>query len=206
MEKTQQDTAAWKQENEGALVEILKTLRELKSDNIKLQQRLSRIETVLEHAGQEAKTPEISPTGEANYETFDKFITAQIQSGLDEESREHADPVLSDADTNWNYFIAQKGGFDEVLYMTVQDFLNVDRKRDASQLLAFLLQKRNKEVEESFQHLKTEYENLEGHQLQKHFTELWDLHHSLLKKKIIRTWKEEIFLEAFDQFLKWLQQ
>ncbi|GAK50244.1 hypothetical protein U14_01471 [Candidatus Moduliflexus flocculans] len=206
MEKTQQDTAAWKQENDGILVEILKTLRELKSDNIKLQQRLSRIETTLENVVQEGKTPENAPPGEANYDTFDKFITAQIQNGLDQESRGNVDPAPSDADTNWNYFIAQKGGFDEVLYMTVQDFLNVDRKRDASQLLALLLQKRNKEVEESFQHLKTEYENLEGHQLQKHFTELWDLHHSLLKKKIIRTWKEEIFLEAFDQFLKWLQQ
>lgn len=206
MEKIQQDTAAWRQENEGTLVEILKTLRELKSDNIKLQQRLSRIETTLENVAQEEKTPENLPTGEANYDTFDKFITAQIQNSLEQEAREDAGPVSPDAETNWNYFIAQKGGFDEVLYMTVQDFLNVDRKRDASQLLALLPQKRNKEVEESFQHLKTEYENLEGHQLQKHFTELWDLHHSLLKKKIIRTWKEEIFLEAFDQFLKWLQQ
>lgn len=202
MEKTQQE-AAWTQENEGTLVEILKTLRELKGDNIKLQQRLSRMEATLEHANQETKTSGVSLEGEANYETFDKFITAQIQEGLD---RDPAEPLPSDADTNWDYFIAQKGGFDEVLYMTVQDFFNVERKRDAARLLGFLLQKRNKEVDESFQHLKTEYENLEGHQLQKHFTELWDLHHSLLKKKIIRTWKEEIFLEAFDQFLKWLQQ
>ncbi len=206
MEKTQQDTATWKQENEGALVEILKTLRELKSDNIKLQQRFSRMEATLERAGQEPKFSGISPAGEANYDTFDKFITEQIQGGLDREPQDNTDHVAPDAETNWNYFIAQKGGFDEALYMTVQDFLNVDRKRDAAQLLSFLLQKRNKEVDESFQHLKTEYENLEGHQLQKHFTELWDLHHSLLKKKIIRTWKEEIFLEAFDQFLKWLQQ
>jgi len=87
--------------------------------------------------------------------------------------------------------------------MTMQDFLKLGE--NANDFLIFLRGKRDEEVKESLRHLQTEYENLGGHQLQQHFTELWELHHSLLKKKVIRTWKEEVFLEAFDAFLIGLQ-
>lgn len=204
MEKSAEHIAILGKNDDTALVEILKALRELKADNLKVQQRLAKIETTIDRVAQDRSA--VPPqSGGNNYDAIDKYITEQIQSGLEHESREDGE-ADDESDPNWNYFIAQKGGFDEILYMTVQDFLNLDRKKDTAQLLKFLLQKRNDEVKESFEHLRTEYDNLEGHQLQKHFTELWELHHNLLKKKIIRTWKEEIFLEAFDEFLTYLQQ
>ena len=204
MEKSAEQIAILSKNDDAALVEILKALRELKAENLKVQQRLAKIETTIDRVAQDRSVVP-PPSGGNTYDVMDKYITEQIQSGLEHESREEG-AEDDESDPNWNYFIAQKGGFDEILYMTVQDFLNLDRKKDTAQLLKFLLQKRNDEVKESFEHLRTEYDNLEGHQLQKHFTELWELHHNLLKKKIIRTWKEEIFLEAFDEFLTYLQQ
>lgn len=204
MEKSAEQIAILSKNDDAALVEILKALRELKAENLKVQQRLAKIEATIDRLAQDRSVVP-PPSGGNTYDAIDKYITEQIQSGLEHESREDG-AADDESDPNWNYFIAQKGGFDEILYMTVQDFLNLDRKKDTAQLLKFLLQKRNDEVKESFEHLRTEYDNLEGHQLQKHFTELWELHHNLLKKKIIRTWKEEIFLEAFDEFLTYLQQ
>ncbi len=194
------------QNDTHVLTELLHEIRDLRSDSTKLQRRLLRIESTLDSVSQDVKQLGLLPSAETNYDSIDKFITEQIQGGLTQEEGEEPEHEEEAAEeTNWNYFVARRGGFDEVLYMTVQDFLDIEKK-DPAQLLVFLLQKRDDEVEESLLHLKTEYGNLEGNQLQNHFTELWELHHNLLKKKIIRTWKEEIFLEAFDKFLQWIQR
>ena len=189
-----------------SLAELLREMRELRDDNAKLQERLTRIESRITKLPEQLKNSSASPASEAHYETIDQFITDQIQQNLDKEADEEEleDPPDEEVEVNWEYFVAQKGGFDEVLYMTVQDFLGL-REKEPDRLVKFLLEKRDQEVEGSFQHLRTEYENLEGNQLQDHFTKLWELHHNLLKKKIIRSWKEEIFLAAFDRFISWLQ-
>ena len=190
--------------------ELLEEIRELRRGNAELQDRLSRLESAIYSLlGQMRKmTPASAP--DINYDNIDQFITDQIEQNLAEQEGTENESTGEESfnipeEVNWEFFVAQKGGFDEVLYMTVQDFLGFSEKNPA-QLVNFLTQKRDKEVNESFQHLRTEYENLDGNQLQNHFTQLWELHHSLLKKKIIRTWKEEIFLEAFNEFISWLQQ
>ncbi len=190
--------------------ELLEEIRELRNGNATLQNRLSRIESTMQSLlGQVRKLTPTAPP-ETVYENIDQFITEQIQHNLEEqEAHEGETPGESSSEVpeevNWEFFVAQKGGFDEMLYMTVQDFLGIHEK-NSDRLVKFLIQKHAKEVEESFQHLRTEYENLEGSQLQSHFTKLWELHHKLLEKKIIRTWKEEIFLEAFNRFIRLLQQ
>jgi hypothetical protein len=83
--------------------------------------------------------------------------------------------------------------------MTMQDLLNLGE--DAVPFLLFLTEKRHQEVEESVAQLQEEFQKQEGNQLQEHFKNLWELHYNLLKKKMVRTWKEEVFLEAFDAFI-----
>lgn len=171
---------------------------------VKLERRLARIETTMENLTTNIHVQDSSLSFDSPHDTIDKFITEHIQERLAKKEEEDTNIDIEGVKSNWNYFVAQKGGYDEVLYMTVQDFLKFDY--DPVEFLIFLLEKRNEEVKESLQHLQVEYENLEGNQLQNHFTELWELHHNLLKKKVIRTWKEEIFLEAFEAFLLWLQE
>ena len=170
---------------------------------IKLERRLVRIETTMENLMDNIQVQDSSVLFDSPHDTIDKFITEHIQERL-AKKEEQSDIDIEGVKSNWNYFVAQKGGYDEVLYMTVQDFLNFEYNPE--EFLSFLLEKRNEEVKDSLQHLQVEYENLEGNQLQNHFTELWELHHNLLKKKVIRTWKEEIFLEAFEAFLVWIQE
>ncbi|PIE35718.1 hypothetical protein CSA56_03115 [candidate division KSB3 bacterium] len=197
---------ALEQNDTRVLTELLHEIRDLRSDNTKLQRRLLRMESTLDSLSEHVKQAGLLPSADINYDSIDTFITEQIQSGLAQQEADRLEENEEAGDgMNWNYFISQRGGFDEVLYMTVQDFFSIE-KQNPAQLLAFLLQRRDAEVEESLQHLKKEYENLERNLLQDHFTELWELHHNLLKKKIIRTWKEEIFLEAFDKFIRWIQQ
>ncbi|MDY0093836.1 MAG: hypothetical protein RBT80_14175 [Candidatus Vecturithrix sp.] len=174
---------------------------EFKEHLAKLERRLTRMETTIEEFVRSVHIHDPSQSIGASHETIDKFITEHIQERL---AGEDHDIDVEGVQSNWNYFVAQKGGYDEVLYMTVQDFLNFNG--DPVKFLSFLLEKRTEEVKESLKHLQSEYENLEGNQLQTHFTELWELHHNLLKKKVIRTWKEEIFLEAFEAFLLWIQK
>ena len=190
--------------------DILEEMRELRHENVGFQDRLSRIEAALYSLLGYAKISNPTASPEKTYDNIDQFITDQIEHNLAEQEASERDLTDGKApevpeEENWDFFVAQKGGFDEVLYMTVQDFLGFGAK-DPAKLVGFLTQKRDKEVTESFQHLCAEYENLDGNQLQSHFTQLWQLHHNLLKKKIIRTWKEEIFLEAFNQFINWLQK
>lgn len=190
--------------------ELLEEIRELRSGNTQLQDRLSRIESSMHSLLGQVRKLAPASAAEKNYESIDQFITDQIEHNLAEQEASESEiqgetsPEVPE-EVNWEFFVAQKGGFDEVLYMTVQDFLGFPGQ-DPAQLVKFLIQKRDKEVEDSFQHLRTEYENLDGNQLQSHFRKLWQLHHNLLKKKIIRTWKEEIFLQAFNRFINWLQE
>ncbi|MBD3307829.1 hypothetical protein GF339_15460 [candidate division KSB3 bacterium] len=192
-------------EDQGAPLDLKQELQIVKAHNVELEDRLVRIETIVEKLTRHVKTLTSPQQIESTHETIDKYITDYIQERLDEEQHEVVEDLdVEGVETNWHYFVAKKGGYDEVLYMTVQDFLTFEK--DPVQFLAFLLKKRDEEVSESLQHLQTEYGKLEGHQLQQHFTELWELHHNLLKKKLIRTWKEEIFLEAFEAFLSWIQK
>lgn len=185
--------------------QLAELFEDFKTHLVKLERRLARMETTLEELRDSFRIEDPSQSLGDSHETIDKFITDHIQERLagKEKDKEH-DIDIEGVQSNWNYFVAQKGGYDEVLYMTVQDFLNFDDR--PVEFFSFLLEKRTEEVKESLQHLQTEYENLQGNQLQKHFTELWELHHNLLKKKVIRTWKEEIFLEAFEAFLLWIQE
>ncbi|GAK59761.1 hypothetical protein U27_06746 [Candidatus Vecturithrix granuli] len=183
--------------------QLTELFEDFKTHLAKLERRLARMETTFEELRDSFRIQNPSQTVGASHETIDKFITEHIQERLAGKEKER-DIDIEGVQSNWNYFVAQKGGYDEVLYMTVQDFLNFDD--EPVEFFSFLLEKRTEEVKESLQHLQTEYENLQGNQLQKHFTELWELHHNLLKKKVIRTWKEEIFLEAFEAFLLWIQE
>ena len=182
--------------------ELLTELRNLRTDNKRLERRLAKIETVLHDMQHHAQAVKIAGA-DGNSEAVDQFITEQIERSL-ASSTDGQFKDLDALETSWNYFIAQKGGYDEILYMTVQDFLS--QGIDPISFLVFLLKKRDKEVLDSLAHLQEEYKRLAGNHLQNHFTELWQLHHGILKKKLIRTWKEEIFLEAFEAFILWLQE
>ena len=124
------------------------------------------------------------------------------------ESDDHQIPQKSIVDiegvsSSWNYIIAKKGGYNNLLYITVQELLELGE--DGISFLVFLSQKRTLEVQQRLQQLQSEYKRLQGNQLQEHFQELWKSHYMLLKKKQSRTWKEGIFLAAFDAFIAWIQ-
>jgi hypothetical protein len=110
---------------------------------------------------------------------------------------------LEDVGGNWNYLIAQKGGYNNLLHIKVHELLELGENGTA--FLTFLSQKRTTEVQNRLQQLQAEYQKLQGTQLQEHFRELWKSHYLLLKNKQARTWKEEIFLAAFDAFIAWIQ-
>ena len=117
----------------------------------------------------------------------------------------HQEPGVDveDVGSSWNYIIAQKGGYNNLLYVTIQELL--DLGEDGIAFLAFLSQKRALEVQHRLQQLRSEYQRLQGNQLQEHFQELWKSHYLLLKHKQSRTWEEDIFLTAFDAFIIWIQ-
>ena len=71
----------------------------------------------------------------------------------------------------WEYVIAQKGGYNHVLYTTIRDLFALSE--DPVQFLAFLVQKRDAEIKEQLEQLQAEYKRLKGSQLQEHFRELW---------------------------------
>ncbi len=117
-------------------------------------------------------------------------------------SQEHGVDI-EDAGSSWNYIIAKKGGYNNLLYITVQELLELGE--DGISFLMFLSQKRALEVQRRLQQLRSEYQRLQGNQLQEHFQELWKSHYLLLKHKQSRTWEEDIFLAAFDAFISWIQ-
>ncbi len=153
---------------------------EFKEHLAKLERRLTRMETTIEEFVSSVHIHDPSQSIGASHETIDKFITEHIQERL---AGEEYDIDVEGVQSNWNYFVAQKAVTMKCFYMTVQDFLNF---YDPVEFLSFLLEKRTEEVKEkASKHLQSEYENLEGNQLQTYFTELWELHHNLLKKKVI---------------------
>jgi hypothetical protein len=105
--------------------------------------------------------------------------------------------------SQWNYIIARKGGYNNLLHVTVHELLELGE--NSVNFLLFLVQKREYEVRQQLEQLQAEYQRLQGNQLQEHFRELWKSHYMLLKNKQTRTWKEEVFLAAFDAFIAWLQ-
>lgn len=104
---------------------------------------------------------------------------------------------------NWDYFIAKRGGYNNLLSQTLRDLLEMGG--ESVNFLTFLVQKREYDIRQQVQQLQAEYQKLKGSQLQEHFRELWKSHYTLLKHKQVRTWKEEVFLSAFDAFIEWLQ-
>lgn len=198
MERDQTSEQNWN----SMLSELYKEFQEVKTHNSKLERRLLKIESAIEGLSLNIKAliPEDSSI-ERDLETVDKYITEYIQAHSEEQ--EH-DIDIEGVNSNWNYFVAQKGGFDEVLYMTMLDLLKLSE--NSVELLTFLFEKRKKEVDETLHQLQEEFQRLEGNKLQQHFKNLWALHHDLLKKKMVRTWKEEVFLEAFETFISWLQR
>ena len=110
---------------------------------------------------------------------------------------------IEEMGSNWNYIIARKGGYNNLLHITIQELLELGE--DGADFLRYLTQERTVEIQHRLQQLQAEYQRLQGNQLQEHFQELWKSHYILLKNKQSRTWKEEIFLAAFDAFIAWVQ-
>jgi DNA-binding transcriptional regulator GbsR (MarR family) len=184
-------------------VSLLILLREefqnLKTQNGQQELRLARLEDTLNALAQDLK----------------KLATLGMSKLQDEHVAGHfkrtspcGEPVppqnfTNEAQGSWEYVAAQKGGYNHVLYTTIRDLFALPE--DPVQFLTFLVQKRDTEIKQQLEQLQAEYKKLKGSQLQEHFRELWKSHYTLLKKKQGRTWKEEIFLEAFDALLAWLQ-
>jgi hypothetical protein len=184
-------------------VSLLILLREefqnLKTQNGQQELRLARLEDTINVLARDLK----------------KLVTIWMFKSPDEHVVGHAkrtsprdelvppQPLTDEAQGPWEYVIAQKGGYNHVLYLTIRDLFGLPEA--PVQFLAFLVQKRDTEIKQQLEQLQAEYKKLKGSELQKHFKELWKSHYTLLKKKQGRTWKEEIFLEAFDALLAWLQ-
>lgn len=186
------------------MVRLQNDIQRVKEHTSELESRLEDLEITLKNLIQAMKMANTNQL--ALKQSAEQSPEQAAQTFMSREKQE-IPPAESDMEglrSAWSYFVAQKGGYDGVLYMTVQDFLNFEAH--PVDFLAFLLEKRDNEVQETLEHLQTEYQKLQGSELQQHFRELWELHHNLLKKKIMRSWKEEIFLEAFDAFLSWLQK
>ena len=198
MEQDQESKQNW----ETILGKLYQEFHHVKIHNTKFERRLVRVEAALDGLARniQALLPEESSV-ETDLETVDKYITDYIQAHA---AKKNSDVDIEGVNSNWNYFVAQKGGFDEVLYLSVQDLLSLGD--DSVQFLTFLCERRKQEVEDTVDQLQEEFEKLQGNQLQQHFKSLWELHHSLLKKKMVRTWKEEVFLDAFETFISWMQQ
>ncbi len=203
MEKPVEHNQLAEQNRSQVLSDLYEEFQGVKAQNSAFERRLARIESAIE--GLTRNIRRLIPTEpfvEEDLTTVDKFITDYIQSHSSANEEHEVD--IEGVKSNWNYFVAQKGGYDEVLYMTMQDLLNLGE--DSVQFLIFLAEKRHQEVVESVKQLQEEFQKQEGNQLQQHFKNLWELHHNLLKKKMVRTWKEEVFLNAFNTFISWLQQ
>lgn len=141
-----------------------------------------------------------------------KLVVLRSASSPNADAGEQAPAVASpgasmadgdDVSSHWNYIIAKKGGYNNILYTTTQELLELGE--DGIAFLEFLAHKRDIEVRDRLEQLQAEYQRLQGNQLQEHFQELWKSHYLLLKSKQSRTWKEDIFLAAFDAFIAWIQ-
>jgi hypothetical protein len=176
---------------------------EVKAQTANYDHRLAELEGTIKELAKDIKKLIILRTVEAKDERPDEEVKEQAP---DIDKSDNKDDKKSDAEeisSHWNYVVAKKGGYNNILHVTIQELFKLGE--DSVQFLTFLAQKREDEIRQQLEQLQAEYKKLQGSQLQEHFGELWKSHYSLLKKKRSRTWKEEIFLDAFDTFIDWLQ-
>jgi hypothetical protein len=171
----------------------------IKAQNVQHELQLARLEDTIKDLAQDIKKLVTLWILEVNDEDFD---------GSPRKQHPHVDDSMHQVDvegitSNWDYIVVKKGGYNNVLYTPVRELFQLEE--NPVEFLAFLVQKRENDIQQRLEQLQAEYQKLQGSQLQEHFRELWESHYTLLKKKRARTWKEEIFLEAFDAFLAWLQ-
>ena len=186
---------------------LLLTLREelqmIKAQNTQHELRFTRLEDTIEDLARDIKKLivlqafETKEGGESDKES--KKQPSSVELSADNEVDVDGEGLSS----NWSYLVVKKGGYNNLLYTTIRELFEFGE--DPIQFLTFLVQKRQYEVQQRLQQLQAEYQKLTGSQLQEHFRELWKSHYILLKKKQNRSWKEEVFLEAFDAFIAWLQ-
>ncbi len=192
-------------ENDQFDTALLLTLREefqsVKAQTARYEDRLAELENIIKDLAKDIKKLVVLRTVEAKDEIPDRDVGKQISDT--ELSEEKSKVDVEEMNGNWSYVVAKKGGYNNILHIAVQDLFELEE--DPIQFLTFLVQKRDYEIKERLQQLQAEYQKLQGSQLQEHFRELWKSHYTLLKSKQKRTWKEEIFLEAFDAFIAWLQ-
>jgi hypothetical protein len=187
--------------NTALLLTLREELQNVKAQTADYQPRLAEIENTVKDLAKDIKKLVVLRTVETEDKEPDEKVKKQAPD-IDlrgDNKEENAEEISS----HWNYVVAKKGGYNNILHVTVQELFKVEE--DPVQFLAFLTQKREHEIKQQLEQLQAEYKKLQGSQLQEHFGELWKSHYSLLKKKRARTWKEEIFLEAFDAFIIWLQ-
>jgi DNA-binding transcriptional regulator GbsR (MarR family) len=184
-------------------VSLLILLREefqnLKTQNGQQELRFAKLEDTLNELAQDFK--KLVALGMSRSD--DEHVAGHVKRTSPRGEPVPPQNLTDEAQGTWEYVIAQKGGYNHILYTTVRDLFSLPE--DPAQFLTFLVQKRDTEIKQQLEQLQAEYKKLKGSQLQEHFRELWKSHYTLLKKKQGRTWKEEIFLEAFDALLTWLQ-
>jgi chromosome segregation ATPase len=175
---------------------------EVKAQTAHYEDRLAELEDTVKELAKDIKKLVILRTVEAKDKKPDEEVKKQAP---DSDKSDDKDKKIDaeEMGSHWNYIVAQKGGYNSILRVTIRELFNLGE--DSIQFLAFLAQKRETEIRQQLEQLQAEYKKLQGSQLQEHFGELWKSHYSLLKKKRARTWKEEIFLDAFDAFILWLQ-
>jgi hypothetical protein len=192
------------QENDQFDTALLLTLREelqmIKAQNTQHELRFARLEDTIEDLARDIKKLIVLQAFETTEGKPDKESKKQSPSvDLSDDNEVDIDGLSS----NWSYLVVKKGGYNNLLHTTIRELFEFGE--DPIQFLTFLVQKRQYEVKQRLEQLQAEYQKLTGSQLQEHFRELWKSHYILLRKKQTRSWKEEVFLEAFDAFIAWLQ-
>lgn len=179
---------------------LLLTMREeLQAMKTQTEQRLAGLEETVQTLAADIKKLVVLRTVESTERKPAQKRQPQAGEGQKAPDADDSEGISS----QWNYIIAKKGGYNNLLYATVHELLELGE--DSVNFLHFLVQKREYEVRQQLEQLQAEYQRLQGNQLQEHFRELWKSHYMLLKNKQTRTWKEEVFLAAFDAFISWLQ-
>jgi hypothetical protein len=192
------------QESDQFDTALLLTLREelqmIKAQNTQYELRFARLEDTIEDLARDIKKLIVLQAFKTKEGELDKESKKQSPSvDLSDDNEVDIDGLSS----NWSYLVVKKGGHNNLLHTTIRELFEFGD--DPIQFLTFLVQKRQYEVQQRLEQLQAEYQKLTGSQLQEHFRELWKSNYILLRKKQKRSWKEEVFLEAFDAFIAWLQ-
>lgn len=185
------------------LQEIKAQTEEIKAQTTHYDHRLTELESTVKELAKDIKKLVILRTIEVKNEKPDGDVKKQTPDIDKSDSKSDKKSDTEEISSHWNYVVAKRGGYNNILHVTIQELFKLGE--DSVPFLTFLTQKREHEIRQQLEQLQAEYKKLQGSQLQEHFGELWKSHYSLLKKKRSRTWKEEIFLDAFDAFIDWLQ-